>query len=216
MAPKKAADEYGDSEDFELNEPSQEGEEDLPDEEAIEEDTDDEDLVCFPSWAGGALGRGVKGRGRQPKSLDLAVQQGRLPAPSCVAVKPPKIVSRVCPCVQDADDPEARAHRLEVARAEKERLRKQAEAKKEMLAKMKQEQDVGGSAAADVSEGFEQRALCLPRLVSAQGQTGQTASPPTPHSILQAARGQHRLNFLLRQAEIFQHFVPATKNEAKK
>lgn len=51
----------------------------------------------------------------------------------------------------EGDDPEAKERRAEIARQEKERLRKQTEAKKELLAKMRQEQDAGGGAAADVS-----------------------------------------------------------------
>ena len=39
---------------------------------------------------------------------------------------------------------------------------------------------------------------------------------PCPFS-LQADRAKHRLQFLLKQAEIFQHFVPETaKKETKK
>lgn len=70
--------------------------------------------------------------------------------------------------------------RVETARQEKERLRKQALAKKELLSKMRNDQ-VNKAAAGD------------------------------------AQRAENRLNYLLRQAEIFQHFAPASSvKEAKK
>ncbi|KAG2500855.1 hypothetical protein HYH03_001616 [Edaphochlamys debaryana] len=68
-----------------------------------------------------------------------------------------------------------------VARAEAERLRQQAKQKKELLARMREEQREEGSAQAD------------------------------------ADRARHRMNFLLKQAEIFQHFASdSALKEAKK
>lgn len=58
-----------------------------------------------------------------------------------------------------------------------------------------------GGSGAPLLGGARHRAPNAPRLL--------------PPARAQADRARQRLNFLLRQAEIFQHFVPATKDAKK-
>eukprot|EP00983_Pelagomonas_calceolata_P106029 1159189-Pelagomonas_calceolata.AAC.11 len=84
MAPKKAADDY-DSEDFELNEDIPE-DEDLPDEEAVEEDTADDDLVCFCGSKEGGQSNSQNGKeGLIKLQCVVAAPSSRLPV-ACAAV----------------------------------------------------------------------------------------------------------------------------------
>ncbi|WIA10295.1 hypothetical protein OEZ86_000436 [Tetradesmus obliquus] len=73
---------------------------------------------------------------------------------------------------KETEEPEDEGNAAEVAKQEKERLKQQQSQKKQLIEKMREEQNA----------------------LAEQGE---------------AARTQNRLQFLLRQAEIFQHFAPA-------
>lgn len=94
--------------------------------------------------------------------------------------------------------------RTEVARQEKERLRLHMQQKKHLVEKMREEQNQK-AVSGDVSTW--RRRKC--RLPYAHGMLTCT-------TVLQAARESNRLQFLLRQAEIFQHFAPAAAVEKAK
>lgn len=115
----------------------------------------------------------------------------------------------------------------EIARKERERLKQQDKLRREQLEKFR------ATANMDAAKG-EVRSLrdgAFEPVVAklAQGCQGAVHDPASmalprqlfhPRSTLallpQAERGRKRLNFLLKQAEVFQHFAPATVERERK
>jgi hypothetical protein len=124
----------------------------------------------------------------------------------------------------------------EIARQERERLRLQEQQKKEALERLRAEEnrsaskgEVRGRPRAREGGRGGNRGPARPRRW--RGRRGCTAArggaaaplrlphrhPPPPPPPPQASRESNRLAFLLKQAEIFQHFAPAaTLEKAKK
>jgi hypothetical protein len=109
----------------------------------------------------------------------------------------------------------------EIGKAERQRLRQHELQKKKMLAQMR-DQENEAAAHGDVSVGpilhpTSSRPASLLRSLSgrarADGDRGLPSSPPAHAS--QVKRGEARLQFLLKQAEIFQHFAPSAIEKAK-
>jgi SWI/SNF-related matrix-associated actin-dependent regulator of chromatin subfamily A member 5 len=101
--------------------------------------------------------------------------------------------------------------KAEIARQEKARLKQRAQQKKEMLERLKN--DPGAAA---IAAGGDVSACPLHASMACFH-----ASLWVDHAdlmLVQADRARNRLQFLLKQAEIFQHFVPesAKKEEKKK
>lgn len=98
-----------------------------------------------------------------------------------------------------------------MAKSEKQRLKQQQQHKKQLIEKMRAEQNAMAEA------GEVRPCSCPPPLVICTASRAMRAcfcnySCPSVclslFHVLQAARTQNRLQFLLRQAEIFQHFAP--------
>jgi SWI/SNF-related matrix-associated actin-dependent regulator of chromatin subfamily A member 5 len=89
--------------------------------------------------------------------------------------------------------------RKDIAQKERERLRQQAKAKKDLLEKMRADQNKDSSDG-DVRGTSQQTVLTAVLMLCA----------------VQAERTQARLTFLLKQAEIFQHFAPNVLAEGQK
>jgi len=102
--------------------------------------------------------------------------------------------------------PQAEPTVAEVAKAEKDRLKAQQQHKKQLIEKMREEQNVMAEQG-EVGVCTQNTALCW-------WYTHDT-SLYSVLSELQATRTQNRLQFLLRQAEIFQHFAPQAAVESK-
>lgn len=113
------------------------------------------------------------------------------------------------------------ASKAEVARRERERLRLQAKQKKDQLEKLRDQQN-DDTATGEVSshQSFINKKMSLVNGQAVhflQNHSGPVANIPTnTWALLQAERGQKRLQFLLKQAEVFQHFAPAASEKEKK
>lgn len=108
-------------------------------------------------------------------------------------------------CCQDEEvlaSPSKRA----IAQAERERLRAMAKNKKELLKSMKQQEHSNAAAAAGEVGTLRALAGCL------HVHTFRRAHSTPPS---QAERARNRLQFLLKQAEIFQHFAPENSSKGK-
>ena len=118
----------------------------------------------------------------------------------------------------------------EVARKERERLKQMDKIRREQLERYRETANAD-AAAGDVSIPGVGGLAMSGREQGGEGSSGRgqeadgllcrtrVGAPPlrTPTPVLlQAARGKRRLNFLLKQAEVFQHFAPMSAEKAKK
>lgn len=132
-------------------------------------------------------------------------------------------------CIFHSDGPSLQAEtsaqaKQEVAKREKDRLRQQEKQRKANLEKLRHEQNE--QAAID-----DVRATLLPGLPmdlqrvfvdSKNKSLLNVCHVPFQHLLLmadpqfQASKGRRRLQFLLKQAEVFQHFAPEAAETEKK
>ena len=115
----------------------------------------------------------------------------------------------------EAQDDDVPSSKREVAAREKERLRVMAQQKKERLAQLKTqgEESAEKGQVRDLPLSLRRCVLRFPRQSSSPS-TLTHPSPSLPPS-LQADRDRNRLQFLLKQAEIFQHFAPPSTEKKK-
>ncbi len=118
-----------------------------------------------------------------------------------------------------------------MAKRERQRLKEQARLKKEQLEQLRSQQNVNSESgevsragwedvgAADQCAGVADGRFCW--ISTARGQMGPNGAKWGGCEgllwCMQADRGRKRMAFLLKQAEVFQHFAPATAaSESKK
>lgn len=109
---------------------------------------------------------------------------------------------------------------VEVAKSEKERLKQQMQHKKQLVEKMRTEQNAmaeAGEVGPSAPTACSSTMMLQPRTCSSyMSLCLQFPADRFHNAAMQEARTQNRLQFLLRQAEIFQHFAPASAVEKAK